>query len=174
MKNEIRSATDFLSNLLRAQNVSADKIENFRTTLQNVMTEHYLNHWFPETPCKGSGYRCLRINYKMDPLIKQAAESCGVSMEMIRQLLPKELTMWVDPREVAYRIGENGSIGMLYQSDLPHVMCQKQKSQISSPVQSQSGSHNSHDENSYSCKGQFLNSLPRDNLKQLAAAFVSS
>uniref|UniRef100_A0A8D2PIJ3 Protein BTG1 n=1 Tax=Zosterops lateralis melanops TaxID=1220523 RepID=A0A8D2PIJ3_ZOSLA len=78
--------------------------------------EHYKHHWFPEKPCKGSGYRCIRINHKMDPLIGQAAQRIGLSSQELFQLLPSELTLWVDPYEVSYRIGEDGSICVLYEA----------------------------------------------------------
>uniref|UniRef100_A0A7N4NJC8 Protein BTG1 n=1 Tax=Sarcophilus harrisii TaxID=9305 RepID=A0A7N4NJC8_SARHA len=78
--------------------------------------EHYKHHWFPEKPCKGSGYRCIRINHKMDPLIGQAAQRIGLSSQELFRLLPSELTLWVDPYEVSYRIGEDGSICVLYEA----------------------------------------------------------
>jgi hypothetical protein len=34
---------------------------------------------------------------------------------MIHSAFPSELTMWIDPKEVSYRIGENGSICVLYE-----------------------------------------------------------
>ncbi|KGL86225.1 Protein BTG1, partial [Charadrius vociferus] len=81
--------------------------------------EHYKHHWFPLAPSKGSGYRCIRINHKMDPLIGKAAGMIGLSHERLFQLLPSELTLWVDPFEVSYRIGEDGSICVLYESPQP-------------------------------------------------------
>lgn len=81
--------------------------------------ERYKHHWFPLAPSKGSGYRCIRINHKMDPLIGEAAGMIGLSHERLFQLLPSELTLWVDPFEVSYRIGENGSICVLYESPQP-------------------------------------------------------
>ncbi|KFV88064.1 Protein BTG1, partial [Struthio camelus australis] len=83
--------------------------------------EHYRHHWFPLRPSKGSGYRCIRINHKMDPLIGKAAGMIGLSHERLFQLLPSELTLWVDPFEVSYRIGEDGSICVLYESPRPGV-----------------------------------------------------
>ncbi|KPP58231.1 protein BTG2-like, partial [Scleropages formosus] len=80
---------------------------------------HYKHHWFPEKPQKGSGYRCIRINHEMDPLIGRAANQVGLSAHRLFELLPRELTLWVDPFEVSYRIGEDGSICVLYEADSP-------------------------------------------------------
>ncbi|XP_010219514.1 PREDICTED: protein BTG2 [Tinamus guttatus] len=80
------------------------------------LAEHYKHHWFPEKPFKGSGYRCIRINHKMDPIISKAASHIGLSLPQLYQLLPSELTLWVDPYEVSYRIGEDGSICVLYEA----------------------------------------------------------
>uniref|UniRef100_A0A8C5TGV6 BTG anti-proliferation factor 2 n=1 Tax=Malurus cyaneus samueli TaxID=2593467 RepID=A0A8C5TGV6_9PASS len=77
---------------------------------------HYKHHWFPEKPFKGSGYRCIRINHRMDPIISKAARQIGLSLPQLYQLLPSELTLWVDPYEVSYRIGEDGSICVLYEA----------------------------------------------------------
>lgn len=116
MRLEIRSAAYFLSDLLRLGHVLTDQqLEIFRGTLEDLLRKHYQHHWFPERPAKGSGYRCIRINHKMDPLLAQAAKSCGVNdSSLLRNMFPNELTLWIDPREVSYRIGENGSICVLY------------------------------------------------------------
>ena len=45
----------------------------------------------------------------------QAAEIVGMPTNTIHQTFPSELTMWIDPLEVSYRIGENGSICILYE-----------------------------------------------------------
>lgn len=66
-------------------------------------------------PSEGSGFRCIRINGETcEPLIEKAATNCGLPNSTIRRLLPAELTLWVDPYTVCYRIGENGSISVLY------------------------------------------------------------
>merc|ERR1711944_126991 len=51
----------------------------------------------------------------MDPVIAQAGENCGLDPQLIHSTFPSELTMWIDPLEVSYRIGENGSICVLYE-----------------------------------------------------------
>lgn len=116
---EILSAADFLVHLLRLnQNrMSEPQLELFKASLTEVLRRRYRDHWFPERPTRGSGYRCLRINGKMDPVIAQAGESVGLPGPYLHSLFPSELTMWIDPKEVSYRIGENGSICVLYEDE---------------------------------------------------------
>jgi protein Tob/BTG len=117
MKLELQSASNFLVHLIKLgrRNINENQLEKFRLALVEVLRRRYRDHWFPEKPFKGSGYRCIRINGKMDPVIAQAGESCGVSAQLVHSTFPSELTMWIDPLEVSYRIGENGSICVLYE-----------------------------------------------------------
>ncbi|NWY31062.1 BTG1 protein, partial [Agelaius phoeniceus] len=127
MRTEISTAAAFVTRLLRAAGgVGEEQLRCFRECLQEAMREHYRHHWFPLVPSKGSGYRCIRINHKMDPLIGKAAGMIGLSHERLFQLLPSELTLWVDPFEVSYRIGEDGSICVLYESPQPGGKAAKQ------------------------------------------------
>ncbi|TRY70003.1 hypothetical protein TCAL_07331 [Tigriopus californicus] len=117
MKLELQSAANFLIHLIRLgrRNINEAQLEKFRLALVEVLRRRYRDHWFPEKPFKGSGYRCIRINGKMDPVIAQAGESCGLQATLVLSTFPSELTMWIDPLEVSYRIGENGSICVLYE-----------------------------------------------------------
>ncbi|PVD24716.1 hypothetical protein C0Q70_15201 [Pomacea canaliculata] len=114
MKDEVNSAADFLARLLLARNVASNVVENFRKKLTNLLMNHYQDHWFPDKPFKGSGYRCIRFHHRVDPIVEKASRSCGLSLDVTRSLFPQELTMWIDPRDVSYRIGDNGSIGVLF------------------------------------------------------------
>ncbi|CAM4680324.1 unnamed protein product [Leuciscus chuanchicus] len=93
--------------------------------VKNYRKQHYRQHWFPHAPCRGSGYRCLRINRRMDPLIGKAASAVGLAQEQLSKSLPIELTLWVDPSEVSYRIGEDGSTCVLYQKQPPPLIHQR-------------------------------------------------
>ncbi|XP_076358571.1 protein BTG2-like [Tachypleus tridentatus] len=116
MRQEIQSATDFLTSLLRLKkSLDSNQLEMFRNNLENMLKRHYQQHWFPDKPFKGSGYRCIRINHKMDPVIAKAGKACGLDEARLREEFPNELSLWIDPREVSYRIGENGSICIIYE-----------------------------------------------------------
>ncbi|EGW01016.1 protein BTG1 [Cricetulus griseus] len=117
MIGEICAAAKFISKFLGIKGLrSEQQLQTFSQSLQELLAEHYKHHWFPEKPFKGSGYRCIRINHKMDPLIGRAAQQIGLSSQELFKLLPSELTLWVDPYEVSYRIGEDGSICVLYEA----------------------------------------------------------
>lgn len=182
MKNEVKSAVDFLANILRtSKHVSEQQVHIFKENLQNLLSSKFENHWFPSKPNKGSGYRCIRINHKMDPLLLQAGHSCGLNETVIFSIIPKELTIWVDPFDVSYRIGENGSIGVLFESantsindnSSSSMSSTSSSSSLSSGIESPSPmSMMSFSANS--CKGQFMSEFPRDmGLKQFAAYVYS-
>ena len=137
MKPEILSASNFLVHLVRLskQNVSEYRLEKFRESLIEVLRIRYRDHWNPEKPFKGSGYRCIRIFGKMDPRIKQAADKCGLTAKAnLDQIFPSELTMWIDPGEVSYRIGDDIGIYVLYDYTkkkdpwIPAFQCKKSSS----------------------------------------------
>lgn len=115
---EITSAADFLVHLLRISStrLNEDQLDLFRGSVSNILQNRYREHWFPQKPNKGSAFRCIRINGKMDPIIAQAGAAIGIHPQFLRTLFPFELTIWIDPAEVSYRIGENGSICVLYES----------------------------------------------------------
>jgi protein Tob/BTG len=120
MQKEVDSAVQFICGLLRARRLSLDLVEAFRTVLCEVMYGRYEGHWFPDKPCKGSAYRCVRINdHNVDPLLVKAASRSGLTPAQLHGILPSQLTIWVDPHEVSYRIGEDGSIGTLYDANAP-------------------------------------------------------
>lgn len=115
MRQEIASAVNFMSTFLSSRNgIPADEVDRFRRSLYLVLASRYSEHWFPERPCKGSAFRCIRIvKRRMDPVVSQAAVEAGIAESRVQELLPSELTLWVDPNDVSYRFGEDGSIGVL-------------------------------------------------------------
>ncbi|XP_048878998.1 protein BTG2-like [Brienomyrus brachyistius] len=117
MGPEVTAAAAFISRLLATTgSLSEQQLRVFNDCLRQSLTEHYEHHWFPDRPQKGSGYRCIRINHEMDPLVGRAAGRVGLSGPQLFRLLPRELTLWVDPFDVSYRIGEDGSICVLYEA----------------------------------------------------------
>jgi protein Tob/BTG len=108
---EIQTAVNFLVDLIRG--LAHDEAVAFKASLANVLTSHYKDHWFPEKPCRGSAYRSIRVHQgRMDPLIESAGIDAGLALSFLILNCPRDLTIWIDPNEVSYRFGEDGSIGV--------------------------------------------------------------
>lgn len=63
---------------------------------------------------QGSAFRCFKTGDITDPVLEIAAHQSGVPVVDILENLPNELSVWMDPGEVSYRIGEKGVIKILY------------------------------------------------------------
>jgi protein Tob/BTG len=116
MKSEIDSAANFITSLLRSRKeLTEAERDRFSDSLRSVMATRYSDHWFPDKPFKGSGFRCIRIvKRRIDPVLALAASAAGINEDSLLNVLPSELTLWVDPDDVCYRFGEDGSIGSLF------------------------------------------------------------
>lgn len=91
------------------------RVDLFGIELEKGLKEKFEGHWYPYQPVKGSGFRCVRVNGEtIDPVVTNAAENVGINLEEVKEYLPNELTLWIDPNEVSYRIGEKGQINILY------------------------------------------------------------
>jgi len=118
MKLELTSAANFIAHLIRLKKLGYCEplLHKFRNCLIDEFRRRYQDHWFPEHPLKGSGYRCVRLNGRIDPLVNRAAEACNLLNCSFLENFPI-LTMWINPFEVCYRFGENGAICILIDKD---------------------------------------------------------
>lgn len=109
MKREIQSTAKFFEQFLeKRKNVEGAKVKKFLYTLVVSLEAKFRNHWYPAQPAIGNAYRCLQsIGSKIDPIL--AASMKAANAEFSR-LFPANLTVWIDPGEVSYKIGEFGSI----------------------------------------------------------------
>jgi len=116
MKQEVSSAVNFLSGyLLSNTELSQDQIELFRDNLEYLITERFQNHWHPNSPLKGNAFRCLNVDSTaVDPVIVKASYASGISPLQFQQLFPDGLALWIDPRDVCYRIGKRLAIKTIY------------------------------------------------------------
>ncbi|KAK3887493.1 hypothetical protein Pcinc_008405 [Petrolisthes cinctipes] len=107
MKEEVAAAALFISKLVEANtSLPGETVAKFERRLGELLEERFSNHWHPERPWQGQGYRCLRVNENTrgEPTIERAARDCGLTYGGLS--LPVELTVWVDPEEVCCRFGE--------------------------------------------------------------------
>ena len=113
MNIEIQVAENFILNFL-FNKLPRRRVNLFGQELKQALLEKFQDHWYPDKPFKGSAYRCLRITDINDPVLKRSARESGNPVSDIIENLPQDLTIWIDPGEVSYRIGEKGSVKILH------------------------------------------------------------
>jgi len=98
--------------------ITEEQLTRYSQCLQELMIKKFTGHWYPLAPLKGHGYRSIRWTEKTpDPLLLAAGKECGLALYHLRQLLPLEVTIWVDPSGISIRYGEEGSICELVKHD---------------------------------------------------------
>ena len=93
------------------------RVDMFAEELDAELKSKFAGHWYPETPVKGSAYRCTRLTTadgRLDQVVERAASKSGLLTEELMGTLPREMTVWIDPGEVAQRIGERGRMVTLF------------------------------------------------------------
>ena len=105
MDVEIQVAVQFIISFLTGKFLK-EEVDDFLKELRKLLTEKFDGHWYPDKPAKGSAYRCLSIENHLDTVLVKAAEKSNVNLSSVTTYLPKKLDLWIDPTEVAYRIGE--------------------------------------------------------------------
>ncbi|XP_076336374.1 uncharacterized protein LOC143239312 [Tachypleus tridentatus] len=113
MHVEVQVALNFLISFLYNK-LPRRRVNQFGEELEKALRQKFIGHWYPERPMKGSGYRCLKTVPPLDPVFGAAAMQSGMNLSDIQENLPKELSIWIDPGEVSYRLGEKGSVKGLY------------------------------------------------------------
>lgn len=113
MHIEVQVALNFVISYLYNK-LPRRRVNLFGEEMEKALKLKFEGHWYPEKPFKGSAFRCLRVGTPIDPVIEQAARESGVEVADIREHLPDELSVWIDPGEVSYRIGEKGTVKVLY------------------------------------------------------------
>ncbi|XP_075034215.1 protein Tob1 [Mixophyes fleayi] len=116
MQLEIQVALNFIISYLYNK-LPRRRVNIFGEELERLLKRKYEGHWYPDRPYKGSGFRCIHVGEKVEPVIEQAANESGLDIDDIRRNLPQDLNVWIDPSEVSYQIGEKGQVKVLYVDD---------------------------------------------------------
>ncbi|KAL0984009.1 hypothetical protein UPYG_G00135840 [Umbra pygmaea] len=116
MQLEIQVALNFIISYLYNK-LPRRRVNIFGEELERQLKKKYEGHWYTDKPYKGSGYRCIHVGEKVDPVVEQAAKESGLDIDDVRHNLPQDLSVWIDPFEVSYQIGEKGSVKVLYVDD---------------------------------------------------------
>nr|XP_057905956.1 protein Tob1-like [Doryrhamphus excisus] len=116
MQLEIQVALNFIISYLYNK-LPRRRVNIFGEELERQLKQKYEGHWYPDKPYKGSGFRCIHVGEKVDPVVEKAAKESGLDIDDVRNNLPQDLSVWIDPYEVSYQIGEKGPVKVLYVDD---------------------------------------------------------
>jgi hypothetical protein len=114
MHAELSVAVEFLQRMMELK-LPVDEAAQLSSALSSVLETHYAGHWHVDAPARGSAYRCLRFRGgAADPMLTAAAATAGLPAERAHQWIPGDITLWVDPGEVAFRLDNSGAMQTLY------------------------------------------------------------
>ena len=97
MKTEIDAAVNWWGRNTRSDDLDEAQLDAFRSELNRLITNHCLGHWYPDEPMRGSGYRSLMNDIKVDAKLVAAGVKAGIAD--IGDRVPLNMVMWINPGE---------------------------------------------------------------------------
>lgn len=114
MEVEVSVALNFVISYLYTK-LPRRRVDMFAEELDRAVRKKFEGHWYPDQPFKGSAFRCIKVSgEKVDPVMETAAAMSGLDIDEVKDNLPLDLSVWIDPNEVSYRIGEKGVVKLLF------------------------------------------------------------
>jgi hypothetical protein len=126
---------------------------SFKTSLLAEISRKFADHWYPDSPIRGSAFRSISFSTRLDPLLKKAGESVGlqvrdlqlqtiddllmlsrVSQNVEKMLLSaRNCTMFVNPGEVIVRQGKDNVFVVFKSEGMPQASSAPQDSTSEKP-----------------------------------------
>lgn len=131
---EVKVALNFVVSYLYNK-LPRRRADLFGEELERLLVSRYEGHWYPEAPLRGSAYRCLHLGAPPDPLVELAARRSGLDTEEVNANVPAELSVWIDPYEVSYQIGEKGAVKVLYLESPTPAAATEEEAEIPAEVE---------------------------------------
>lgn len=128
MHLEVKVALNFIVSYLYNK-LPRRRADLFGEELERILVSRFEGHWYPDAPLRGSAFRCIHLGAPRDPVVELAAKRSGLDTEEVRANVPAELSVWIDPYEVSYQIGEKGAVKVLYLEDPPGLGCDGERAE---------------------------------------------
>ncbi|KAG7269575.1 hypothetical protein CRUP_036767, partial [Coryphaenoides rupestris] len=108
MQLEIQVALNFIISYLYNK-LPRRRVNIFGEELERQLKSKYQGHWYPERPYKGSGFRCIHVGEKVDPVVEKAAKESGLDIEDIGEKGPVKV-LYVDDSNVDTGAAAGGGV----------------------------------------------------------------
>jgi hypothetical protein len=123
--------------------IAAHMAEKFQQQLIKLLTQKYDGHWHPKDRGRGSGFRTLSYDHRIDPILLQASEAAGIK-NIERLLESSRFIMFVNPGEVKVKNVSNADT--FWDADVETIWRKAKeadeksdKTESNSPVQGSNG-----------------------------------
>lgn len=100
MHIEVQVALNFVISYLYNK-LPRRRVNIFGEELEKALKDKFRGHWYPDRPCRGSAFRCLKTGGPLDPVLERAARESGVPVRDVLEHLPRDLAVWVDPGKMS-------------------------------------------------------------------------
>ncbi|KAI7901768.1 uncharacterized protein BX663DRAFT_487064 [Cokeromyces recurvatus] len=108
-------AVEFLGRLLQSK-LDQETVTKFKDKLTELLKVRFEDHWDPQQPYRGNGYRAIsNFNGQLDPILITASVQANIHHDLIQTHLPRDFVLWIDPFSVSYRVGDHGNIMTLFE-----------------------------------------------------------
>lgn len=107
MHIEVQVALNFVISYLYNK-LPRRRVNIFGEELEKALKDKFRGHWYPDRPCRGSAFRCLKTGGPLDPVLERAARESGVPVRDVLEHLPRDLAVWVDPGKHYYLLSATG------------------------------------------------------------------
>ena len=118
MKHELEAVVQLIKRLLLAHNketLTEPQVTRFINCFCEILRRHcILQDWLAKDSRKNTIILYVKDN-KVDSHFVSACECTGISVSLLKQVLPAHLFIWMDPGHVTYRLGQNGAIVTVYE-----------------------------------------------------------
>ena len=94
------------------------KVEKFQLFLSSMLYMKLRNHWYPDEPSKGSGFRAIVHDVHIDPLLMKACELSNIEPS----LLPGRCVQLISPGIVRIKSFSNENMEQVIFSSKPIIM----------------------------------------------------
>lgn len=100
MKAEVDAAVGWWTLQLSKKIDHKGLLDNFTNTMTRHVYRKFAKHWYPTERLRGSSFRCISFDRKLDPLILDTADEMGMMDANKLFAHCKHTIMFVNPGEV--------------------------------------------------------------------------
>jgi hypothetical protein len=97
MKKEIKAASSWWRGQLAKKITVVKQLEEFQKHFEDMLQSRYEGHWYVSDPLRGSAFRSISFDQRLDPLLTRTARTAGIENIEILLSHVRYQVMFVNP-----------------------------------------------------------------------------